>query len=45
MIKYSLTNCDSTLGEYIRYLMHKYKYDIHQWSVLLRHCLIKLICI
>ena len=31
MIKYSLTNCDSTLGENIRYLMHKYKFDMHQW--------------
>ena len=26
MIKYSLTNCDSTLGENIRYMMHKYKW-------------------
>ena len=31
MIKYSLTNCDSTLGENIRYLMHKYEFDMHQW--------------
>ena len=31
MIKYSLTNCDSTLGENIRYMMHKYKFDMHQW--------------
>ena len=31
MIKYSLTNCDSTIGENIRYLMHKYKFDMHQW--------------
>ena len=31
MIKYFLTNCDSTMGENIRYLMHKYKFDIHQW--------------
>ena len=31
MIKYSLTNCDSTLGENIKYLMHKYKFDMHQW--------------
>ena len=31
MIKHSLTNCDSTLGENIRYLMHKYKFDMHQW--------------
>ena len=30
MIKYSLTNCDSTLGENIRYLMHKYEFDMHQ---------------
>ena len=26
-----MTNCDSTLGENIRYLMHKYKFDMHQW--------------
>ena len=32
MIKFSLTNCDSTIGENIRYLMHKYKFDIHQWQ-------------
>ena len=31
MIKYSLTNCDSTLGENIKCLMHKYKFDMHQW--------------
>ena len=31
MIKYSLTNCDSTLGENIRYPMHKYEFDMHQW--------------
>ena len=31
MIKYSLTNYDSTLGENIRYLMHKYKLDMHLW--------------
>ena len=31
MIKYSLTNCDSTQGENIRYLMHKYIFDMHQW--------------
>ena len=31
MIKYSLTNCDSTIGETIRYLMHKYKFDMRQW--------------
>ena len=31
MIKYSLTNCDSTLGENIRYFMHTYEYDKHQW--------------
>ena len=31
MIKYSLTNCDSTLGENFRYLMHKYEFDMHQW--------------
>ena len=31
MIKYSLTNCDSTIGENIRYLMHKHKFDMHQW--------------
>ena len=30
MIKYSLANCDSTLGENIRYLMHKYEFDMHQ---------------
>ena len=30
-IKYSLTKSDSTLGENIRYLMHKYKFDMHQW--------------
>ena len=36
MIKYSLTKCDSTLGENIRYLMHtcKYKFDMHQWYVI-----------
>ena len=27
MIKYYLTNCDSILGENIRYLMHKNKFD------------------
>ena len=31
MIKHSLTNCDSTIGENIRYLMHKYEFDMHQW--------------
>ena len=31
MIKYSLTNCDSTMGEGIRYLMHTYKFDMYQW--------------
>ena len=31
MIKYSLTNCDSTLGENIGYLMHKYEFAMHQW--------------
>ena len=33
MIKYSLTNCDSALGENIRYtsMMHKYEFDMHQW--------------
>ena len=31
MIKHSLTNCDSTMGENIRYLMHKYEFDMHQW--------------
>ena len=31
MIKYSLTNCDSTIGENISYLMHRYKFDMHQW--------------
>ena len=31
MIKYSLTNCDSAMGENLRYLMHKYKFDMHQW--------------
>ena len=31
MIKYSLINCDSTLGENIRYMMHKYEFDMHQW--------------
>ena len=31
MIKYSLTNYDSTLGENIRYLMDKYKFNMHQW--------------
>ena len=30
MIKYSMTNCDSTRGENIRYLMHKYKFDLYQ---------------
>ena len=30
-VKYSLTNCDSTMGEGIRYLMHTYKFDMHQW--------------
>ena len=30
-IKYSLTNCDSSMDENIRYLMHKYKFDMHQW--------------
>ena len=30
-IKYSLTNCDSTLGENIRFMMHKYEFDMHQW--------------
>ena len=27
----SLTNCDSTMGENIRYLMYKYKFQMHQW--------------
>ena len=31
MINYSLTNCDFTLGEKIRYLMPKYEFDMHQW--------------
>ena len=31
MITYSLTNCDFTLSENIRYLMHKYKFVMHQW--------------
>ena len=31
MIRYSLTNCDSTIDENIRYLMHKYKLDMQQW--------------
>ena len=31
IIKHSLTNCDSTLDENIRYLMQKYKFDMHQW--------------
>ena len=31
MIRYSLTNCDSTIGENIRYLMHRYKLDMQQW--------------
>ena len=31
MIKYSLTNCDSTMSENIRYFMHKYKLDMNQW--------------
>ena len=31
LIKYSLTNCDSTQGENVRYLMHKYAFDMHQW--------------
>ena len=31
MIKYFWTNCESTLGENIRYLMHKYEFDMYQW--------------
>ena len=31
MIKYSLTNCDFTIGENNKYLMYKYKLDMHQW--------------
>ena len=31
MIKYSLTNSDSTLSKNIKYIMHKYKFDMHQW--------------
>ena len=31
MIKYSLTNSDSAISENIRYLMHMYKFDMHQW--------------
>ena len=31
MIKYSLTNCDSTIIKNISYLMHRYKFDMHQW--------------
>ena len=41
MIKYSLTNCDSTLSEKIRYPMHKYEFDMHGSFTSL---LIKLIC-
>ena len=48
MFKFSLTNCDSILGENIRYLMHKYKFDMHQWYSSISITLIfnkKLICI
>ena len=31
MIKYSFINCDITIGKNIKYLKHKYKFDIHQW--------------
>ena len=27
----SLSNYDSTLGENIKYLMHKYKFHMYQW--------------
>ena len=30
MIKYFWTNCESTLGENIKYLMHKYEFDMYQ---------------
>ena len=44
MIKYSFTNCDSTLGENIRYLMHKYEFHMQQWFGSITSLLIKLIC-
>ena len=32
MIKYSYTNCDSTMCENFRYLINKSKFDMHQWN-------------